>query len=278
MSLTLKYPLAFLADYYLINGYADQYMHFPIKANQNDTVRLYVINAGVNLPYSLHLHGTIFKAYPSGLFANTPIESQSVLIGPGDASIIEAKWKYPGTYLFHSHGLQQEHGSKGMVEISPMDLNGTTLQKPLNESVSLFNNQYKLQTELQNPKTSFITETDINKTQNYQDSFNIDNILKRNSNKIVNVSIILDAGLPNNDNFYSPSTIKVHKGQEVKWTNHDKLIHTVTSGDPSTGGNGLFDSGVMASTEVFSTVFLDEGIFNYYCIYHPWMFGKVIVE
>ena len=161
----IKNPLAFLADYYLINGYADQYMHFPIKANQNDTIRLYVINAGVNLPYSLHVHGTIFKAYPSGLFANTPIESQSVLIGPGDASIIEAKWKYTGTYLFHGHGLQQEQGSKGMIEISPMDLNGTTLQKPLNESVSSFNNQYKLQTELQNPKTSFITETDINKTQ-----------------------------------------------------------------------------------------------------------------
>ena len=176
----IKNPLAFLADYYLINGYADQYLHSPIKANQNDTVRLYVINAGVNLPYSLHLHGTIFKAYPSGLFANTPIQSQSVLIGPGDTSIIEAQWKDPGTYLFHSHGLQQEHGSKGMIEISHMDLDGSAFQNPLNQSISLFNSQYKLQTELQNPNMSFKTESYINETEKYQNSFSIENILKRN--------------------------------------------------------------------------------------------------
>jgi len=276
-----KNPLAFLADYYLINGYADQYLHYPIKANQNDTIRLYVINAGVNLPYSLHLHGTIFKAYPSGLFANTPIESQSILIGPGDASIIEAKWNYPGFYLFHSHGLQQEHGSKGMIEISPMDLNGSTIQKPLNHTVSMIDDQYQLQAELQNPNTSFKAENDSDSEdiEKYKDSFNIENILKRNQiNNTVYVSIPLNAGLPNNDNFYSPQTIKVHKGQEVKWTNNDKLIHTVTSGDPSTGSNGLFDSGIMTSNEGFSTVFIDQGIFNYYCIYHPWMFGEVVVE
>ena len=275
----IKNPLEFLADYYLINGYTDQYLRYPINANQNDTVRLYVINAGVNLPYSLHLHGTIFKAYPSGLFTNTPVESQSVLIGPGDAYIIEVKWKYPGTYLFHSHGLQQERGSKGMIEISPVDTNGSSFQKPLNQSSSLINSQYELQIELQNPNMSFRTETEINETKKFRDSFNIENILNRNIiNNIVNVSIPLNAGLPNNDNFYSPSTIKVHKGQEVRWINNDKLIHTVTSGDPSTGSNGLFDSGVLANNDAFSTIFMDEGVFSYYCIYHPWMFGKVIVE
>ena len=272
-------PLAFLADYYLVNGYADQYLHSPIKANQNDTVRLYVINAGVNLPYSIHLHGTIFKAYPSGLFANSPIESQSIMIGPGDASIIEAKWGYPGSYLFHSHGLQQEHGSRGMIEITPRELEGSTFQQPLNHTVSMIDNQYQLQTGLQKPPTSFSAENDSKEIEKYQDSFNFENILKRGlNNNTVYVSIVLNAGLPNNDNFYSPATIKVHKGQEVKWTNKDELIHTVTSGDPSTGSNGLFDSGTMTSTEGFSTLFMDEGIFNYYCIYHPWMFGKVVVE
>ena len=126
---------------------------------------------------------------------------------------------------------------------------------------------------------SFKTESYINETEKYQNSFSIENILKRNpTNNIINVSILLNAGLPNNDNFYSPSTIKVHKGQEVRWINNDKMIHTVTSGDPSTGSNGLFDSGVMADNDAFSTVFIDEGVFSYYCVYHPWMFGKVIVE
>jgi hypothetical protein len=155
------------------------------------------------------------------------------LIGPGDSSIIEAKWKYPGTYLFHSHGLQQEHGSKGMIEISPMDFNESSFQKPLNQSVSLINSQYELQIELQDPNMSFRTETEINETEIFQDSFNIDNILNRN---------------------------------------------TVTSGDPSTGSNGLFDSGVLANNDAFSTIFIDKGVISYYCIYHPWMIGKVIVN
>ena len=60
------------------------------------------------------------------------------------------------------------------------------------------------------------------------------NILERSQkNDTVYVFILFNAGLPNNDTFYSPSTIEVHQSQQVKWTNDGELIHTVSSGDPS---------------------------------------------
>ena len=51
-----KDQMAFDADYYLINGYADQYMHNALEINQDDTIRLYLINIGTTIPAPFHLH------------------------------------------------------------------------------------------------------------------------------------------------------------------------------------------------------------------------------
>src|SRR5215211_5015804 len=138
--------MKFEAEYYPINGYADQYITNPLQVNHGELVRMYVINIGTTIPYQFHLHSTIFKAYPSGLLSNKPIDAQTYPVGPGDAAIIEAKWKYPGTYLFHSHGIQEERGNMGQIEVSE---NKTTA---LTESVSMFDWQYELQKQLQKPK------------------------------------------------------------------------------------------------------------------------------
>jgi nitrite reductase (NO-forming) len=105
---SLKDQLGLDADYYLINGYADQYLKHPITINQGELLRIYLINMGTTIPAPFHLHSTTFDAYPSGLWTNEPQHVQTIPVAPGDASIIEAKWKYPGTYLFHSHGIQEE--------------------------------------------------------------------------------------------------------------------------------------------------------------------------
>ena len=113
----LKDQMAFDADYYLINGYADHYIRNPIEINHGELLRLYLVNIGTTIPYSFHLHSTTFKAYPSGLVDNEPQHMQTVPIAPGDASIVEAKWKYPGYYLFHSHGIQEELGNMGQINV-----------------------------------------------------------------------------------------------------------------------------------------------------------------
>ena len=116
-SLSMRDQMAFNADYYLINGYADHYMHNPLEINHGELLRLYLINLGTTIPYSFHLHSTTFRTYPSGLIDNDPLHMQSISIAPGDASIVEAKWKYPGTYLFHSHGIQEERGNMGQINV-----------------------------------------------------------------------------------------------------------------------------------------------------------------
>lgn len=272
----LEKQSSIIADYYLINGYADQYLHHPIEARQNELVRIYIVNAGVNLPISLHFHGTLIKDYPSGLWSNNYTIAQSVLIGPGDASIIEAKWSYPGNYLFHSHGYQQEHGSRGMIKISP---NSGNFSSNTGFNNSQIEKQYELISKLQStnvtPKSNNYTVSD----SIHKNSFDLDSLLKRSlNNNTAYISIAQNSALPNNNIFYAPSIINISKGQEVKWTNSDSFIHTVTSGDPSSGGNGEFDSGTIAPKGSFTTIFMNEGEYSYYCVYHPWMFGSVIVK
>jgi nitrite reductase (NO-forming) len=120
----LEDQLGFEADYYLINGYADQYLRNPITINHGELLRMYIINIGTTIPAPFHLHSTTFMAYPSGLLDNEPQHVQTIPIAPGDASIVEAKWKYPGTYLFHAHGIQEERGNMGQINV--IGTSGTT--------------------------------------------------------------------------------------------------------------------------------------------------------
>ena len=180
----LEDQLGFEADYYLINGYADQYMRNPITINHGELLRMYIINIGTTIPAPFHLHSTTFMAYPSGLLDNEPQHVQTIPIAPGDASIVEAKWKYPGTYLFHSHGIQEERGNMGQINVigtsgtygdknvikdSSSSMHGghqisnssNTLashsptnasSSALTETVSMFDWQYELQKRLQKPQ------------------------------------------------------------------------------------------------------------------------------
>ena len=34
-----------------------------------------------------------------------------------DASIVEAKWKYPGNYFVHTHGIPEEKGNMGQIKL-----------------------------------------------------------------------------------------------------------------------------------------------------------------
>src|SRR5215210_4708088 len=150
--------MKFEAEYYPINGYIDQYITNPLEVNHGELVRMYVINIGTTIPYQVHLHSTTFKAYPSGLLSNEPIDAQTYPVGPGDSAIIEARWKYPGTYLFHSHGIQEERGNMGQIEISD---NGNQ-SAALTESISMFDRQYELQKKLQKPKIMGYEEQMLN--------------------------------------------------------------------------------------------------------------------
>ena len=77
---------------------------------------------------------------------------------------------------------------------------------------------------------------------------------------------------------FQPDEAKVDVGGEVTWYNGDTASHTVTSGDPSGGPDGKFDSSMIATGKSFSHRFDQAGTFTYFCQLHPWMTGVVAVR
>lgn len=78
--------------------------------------------------------------------------------------------------------------------------------------------------------------------------------------------------------YYDPEVIDIAAGTKVIWNNEDTTIHTVTSGTPDIGPDGLFDSDLVAAGDSFEYTFTESGKVDYYCIVHPWMVGTVNVE
>jgi len=95
------------------------------------------------------------------------------------------------------------------------------------------------------------------------------------SPKLSQASILKGAGIDPSSPGYSPATITVVVGvnNTVVWRNDDTIFHTVTSTD------GSFNSGTIFAGQTWSHTFTQAGTFTYYfCQYHPWMKGKVIVK
>jgi plastocyanin len=70
---------------------------------------------------------------------------------------------------------------------------------------------------------------------------------------------------------FSPSTITVHVGDTITWTNDGPSAHTATARD------GSFDTGLLHKDASASHTFTQPGTFTYFCRIHPFMHGTVIV-
>ncbi len=78
--------------------------------------------------------------------------------------------------------------------------------------------------------------------------------------------------------YFEPEVIRVPVGTTIVWENTDNAIHTVTSGNPEGGANGIFDSDIIAAGDSFKFAFNVPGKEDYFCIVHPWMIGSVEIE
>lgn len=77
---------------------------------------------------------------------------------------------------------------------------------------------------------------------------------------------------------FQPDEAIVDVGGEVTWSNTDTASHTATSGDPSGGPDGKFDSSLFAAGKTFSYKFTEAGTYKYFCQVHPWMTGIITVQ
>jgi nitrite reductase (NO-forming) len=306
--------MKFEAEYYPINGYVDQYVHNPIELNHGELLRLYVMNIGTTIPAQFHLHSATFKAYPSGLLSNEPIDAQTIPVGPGDATIIEAQWEYPGTYLFHAHGFQEERGNMGQIVVAEPGENDNNQPTASNEtgSISMFDWQFELQKSLQNPIIINYSDAELGEVQEIaeHDGHGIvhdntttftqpttnasgttiprDESMNENDGDNATptsheISIVEGSVNPSSAIFYDPSPATVKRGDTVIWINDDSVPHTSTSGTlggEEQTGISSFDTGIIGPDRSSSEIVIDAepGTYDYYCTLHPYMIAQLTVE
>ena len=95
------------------------------------------------------------------------------------------------------------------------------------------------------------------------------------------ISIPEGSGVPGcqeTNECYIPYHVTAPAGTEIVWSNDDTAAHTVTSGSPAGGPDGIFDSSILAGGLTFSVTLDEPGEYPYYCIVHPWMLGNITIE
>ena len=83
---------------------------------------------------------------------------------------------------------------------------------------------------------------------------------------------------PNFELVFSPSSVTIHPGDQVRWT-FSSSGHSTTSGSPGQP-NGIWDSGIRNQGATFTRTFNSAGTFPYYCVPHGGccaMVGTVMV-
>jgi LPXTG-motif cell wall-anchored protein len=70
---------------------------------------------------------------------------------------------------------------------------------------------------------------------------------------------------------FGPSSVTVHVGETVTWSNQGHTAHTATA------RNGSFDTGTLKAGRSGSHTFAQAGTISYFCSIHPFMHGTVVV-
>ena len=95
------------------------------------------------------------------------------------------------------------------------------------------------------------------------------------------ISLPEGSGVPGCDETnecYIPYHVSVSAGEEIIWSNDDSAAHTVTSGTPADGPDGLFDSSLFMAGGTYSFTLDEAGDYPYFCMVHPWMTGIITVN
>ena len=71
---------------------------------------------------------------------------------------------------------------------------------------------------------------------------------------------------PSGNLVFSPSSVTIHPGDQVRWT-WSSSGHSTTSGSPGQP-NGIWDSGIRNQGATFTRTFSNAGTFPYYCVPH----------
>ena len=71
---------------------------------------------------------------------------------------------------------------------------------------------------------------------------------------------------------FVPASVMIKRGGKIIWNNKDTSAHTAT------GTGRVFDTGTVMPGKSEEVSFDKPGTYAYFCVYHPRMKGKIIVE
>jgi nitrite reductase (NO-forming) len=219
-----------------------------------ERARIYFINAGLNLTSNLHPIGSHWdRVYQEATLFGTPLRgSQTTLVPAGGGTVVELVGYVPATLVLVDHALSRavDKGAIGLIAVSG---------EPNHEIFEAFgedaagtggHEMHPPAAEVEGEAVSILPGSSTFQDADAPDEF-------------------ADTESPAD---YSVNVLTVPVGTTVTWTNDDTMMHTVTAVD------GSFDSGFFDGGETWSYTFEEPGEYEYFCLPHPWMRAKVIVE
>ncbi|MEZ5153271.1 multicopper oxidase domain-containing protein [Rhodococcus zopfii] len=111
-------------DLVVFNGFANQYVHRPLRAKVGDRIRVWVLDAGPAESVSFHVVGSQFDTvYKEGAYllrAGDPDRggAQALDLAVAQGGFVEMEILEPGTYTFLNHRMfDAERGAKGKIVV-----------------------------------------------------------------------------------------------------------------------------------------------------------------
>jgi nitrite reductase (NO-forming) len=216
-----------------------------------ERARIYFVNAGLNLDSNFHPIGSHWDVvYPEAALLNSPLRgSQTTLVPAGGGTVVELISQVPSTIVLVDHALARavDKGAIGHIVITGSanpeifeDLTGGG--EPTGTTAGHNMGPVEEVSIMAGAFTAQATDS---------------------ADEFAETEVPAD---------YSVNVLTVNIGTMVTWTNEDEQLHTVSAVD------GSFDSGFLESGASFTYTFTQPGEFEYFCLPHPWMRAKVIVE
>ncbi len=108
-------------ELYAFNGLPNAYMDNPIPIQQDQLIRLYVLNLIELDPVAtFHLHANMFRVYRTGRTLEPTEETDAITMGTSERHILEFSFQYPGKYMFHPHqDYMADAGCMGVFDVIP---------------------------------------------------------------------------------------------------------------------------------------------------------------
>jgi len=247
-------------------------------ATQNETVRMYVGNAGPNLISSFHVIGQIFdKVYREGDLLSPPARSlQTTLIPAGGSAVVEFTPPVAGTFLLVDHAIfRLHHGAVGSLNVHGQE-NAEIFEPktprnmvPMSEDAHLghvshdampMTNNHTPSPNTFDPRVLFAQPTPAVDPQTANG---------------VTIKMLPGSGVWKKGPMqtFGPKAVTIKAGQSVTFKNTDVgTAHSVF------GEKGEFASPMLSPGATFTKQFDQKGVIHFQCAPHPWMKGTIIVK